>query len=100
MMRRRLFPRALPALSLAVLLLAAPGCGHKREARAHGPGGEETPAPAVPTPDNTPIDVLRTPAGRVLKTDESVTPLSSAATPAPPTPVPAVGAPPKGTPGA
>jgi hypothetical protein len=105
MIRRRLFPRALPgltalpvltALSIAVLLLIAPACGGKREARAHGT--EEAPVPAAPTPDNTPIDVLRTPAGRVLKTDESVTP--PAATPAPPTPVPADGAPPKGTPGA
>lgn len=67
-------------LALAVLLaVASPACGRKRAAKAHA--GEETPAAVVPTPDNTPIDVLRTPAGLVLKTDE---PTPREATPAPP----------------
>lgn len=57
----------LPVL-LAFLVVATPACGRKKAARAHG--AEEAAAPAVPTPDNTPIDVLRTPAGLVLKTEE------------------------------
>lgn len=73
----RIARRAL--LALAVLLaLGSPACGRKRAAKAHA--GEETPAAVVPTPDNTPINVLRTPAGLVLKTDE---PTPRETTPAP-----------------
>jgi hypothetical protein len=56
----------------AALALVAPGCGGKKTGRTHA--AEETPVPAVPTPDNTPIDVLRTPAGLVLKTEDSSAP--------------------------
>ena len=79
-MRRRSAPFAATGLALvAVLAAAAPACGRKKAERAHG--SEEAAAPAVPTPDNTPINVLRTPAGLVLKTDE---PTPREATPAPP----------------
>ncbi len=65
--------RAL-VLASALIVLAAglPGCGRKPRARRHAEA--EAPAAAVPTPDNTPIDVLRTPSGLVLKLDEA-TPL-------------------------
>jgi hypothetical protein len=68
----------------AVLLLfaASPGCSRKSGRRAHP--SAETPAPPVPTPDTTPIDVLRTPAGLVLKTEESTPPPGRETTPAPP----------------
>ena len=62
----------LVAVAGLLLLVAAPGCGGKKTGRAHA--AEETPAPAVPTPDNTPIDLLRTPAGLVLKTEDSAAP--------------------------
>jgi len=53
---RRAGGRALFALAALLLVAAAPACGRKRASRAHA--GEETPVAAVPTPDNTPIDVL------------------------------------------
>ncbi len=55
-------------LSLSIVLLAATACGKSRKA-AHDAGhgeAEATPAPP-PTPDTTPIEALRTPAGLVLK---------------------------------
>jgi len=62
--------RALLMASAGLLLLIAgsPACGRKPRARRHAES--EVPAAAEPTPDNTPIDVLRTPAGMVLKLDE------------------------------
>lgn len=60
--------RALPGL-LLLLLLDSAGCGGKSHARRGHAAVEATPAP-VPTPDNTPIDVLRTPSGMVLKLEE------------------------------
>ena len=81
MMRRR-FSRLAVAAILPMVLAAAPACGRKKEKAApHGAG--ETAAPAVPTPDNTPIDVLRTPAGLVLKTEEP-TPRETTPSPAAP----------------
>lgn len=81
--------RGLAALAAVLLTLVfAPACGKRRAARSHGePAAAEAP---VPTPDNTPIDVLRTPAGLVLKTEEP-TPAREAtpapvSTPAPGTP--------------
>lgn len=52
---------ALCAGSLALL----PACGRKTRERAHA-AGAEAPLPA-PTPDTTPVDALRTPAGFALK---------------------------------
>ncbi|MEP6769971.1 MAG: hypothetical protein ABJC61_14960 [Acidobacteriota bacterium] len=60
------------ASALIVTVAVLPGCGRKPRARRHAE--TETPAAAVPTPDNTPIDALRTPSGLVLKLDEA-TPL-------------------------
>ena len=75
--------RALPAL---LLFLPAAGCGRKPHAPRHA-AAQATPAPA-PTPDNTPIEALRTPSGMVLKLDEptpvpgkEATPVPSASTP-------------------
>lgn len=55
---------------VAVLLTAAllaGGCTRKKHAAAHGEG-QAAAAAIVPTPDTTPIEILRTPAGLVLKT--------------------------------
>jgi hypothetical protein len=77
------------ALALLLLLGLVPGCGRKVKASKHA--AEETPAIA-PTPDNTPIPALRTPAGLVLKLEEPgpatpTPPTTPAATPSPnPTP--------------
>ena len=54
------------ALLLTAALLAG-GCARKKRAAAHGQGQEATSA-VVPTPDTTPVEALRTPAGLVLKT--------------------------------
>lgn len=54
-------------IGLSLVLVAAAACGRKG---SHGSGHETeaaaTPAPP-PTPDTTPIEALRTPAGLVLK---------------------------------
>ncbi len=62
--------RALLLASTGLILVVAgsPACGRKPRARRHAES--EAAAPAEPTPDNTPIDVLRTPSGMVLKLDE------------------------------
>ncbi len=65
---------------ILALCIAPSGCGEKSHARAHG-SEASAPEPAPPTPDTTPIDALRTPAGLVLKLDQP-TPLPST-TPAP-----------------
>lgn len=62
--------------SVALFALAA-GCGSKTHKGGHS-AENATPAPAPPTPDTTPIEALRTPAGMVLKLDAPT-----------PTPVPA-----------
>jgi hypothetical protein len=87
---RRSVPNLTRALAL-LLCLTGPlaGCGRKQKAAKHGV--DESPAPA-PTPDNTPVPALRTPAGLVLKLEESgpatpTPPATPAATPSPnPTP--------------
>lgn len=71
------------ALLLGGFALAASGCGRKSHSLAvHG--GAARPAPAPPTPDNTPIASLRTPAGWLLvkaeRTAATPTPAASAAT--------------------
>ena len=52
----------------AALFALAAGCGSKSQKAGHG-AESATPAPAAPTPDTTPIEALRTPAGMVLKLD-------------------------------
>lgn len=56
----------LVAVLLAAALLGG-GCARKKRAAGHGDGQAGTVA-VVPTPDTTPVEVLRTPAGLVLKT--------------------------------
>ena len=67
----------------AVALLSVPSAGCKGGAHGddHHAEGTSTPAPP-PTPDTTPIEALRTPAGLVLKIEPAQTP-SPAASPAP-----------------
>ena len=68
---------------LLALTVAACGCGgEKRHGRAHG-STTAAPEPAPPTPDTTPIEALRTPAGLVLKIDGAQTPPATTPTPAP-----------------
>ncbi len=62
----------------AAVVVVAGGCGKSRPAR-HSPAQGERSAVMVPTPDNTPVGVLRTPAGLVLKTGPEATPTPSAA---------------------
>ena len=74
----------LAGLVLAVSVSLAAGCGGKKTDRSHHGGPAATRAPAPPTPDTTPIEVLRTPAGLVLKIDVSPTPgVSPSPTPKP-----------------
>jgi len=54
------------AVLLSAALLAG-GCARKKRAAGHGEG-QAAAAAVVPTPDTTPVEVLRTPAGLVLKT--------------------------------
>jgi hypothetical protein len=70
------------ACLLLALCAAGYGCGGEK---AHKGGHEPTasaPGPAPPTPDTTPIEALRTPAGLVLKIDQAQTPVP-AQTPTP-----------------
>ncbi len=68
--------RAFAAI-FAASAAAALGCGSPAHAGRHVEE-KATPAPAPPTPDTTPIEVLRTPAGLVLKLDAPVpTPAAS-----------------------
>jgi hypothetical protein len=71
-------------LALALLAALSPAaCGRKSHATGHA-AERSTPAPAPPTPDTTPIEALRTPAGLALKIGEP-----TPQTPATPTPTPA-----------
>lgn len=72
---RRLFAGLL-GLALAMTLVA--GCGGGREGRH----GRATPQPTAlePTPDTTPVEALRTPAGLALKPESTPTP-SAGSTP-------------------
>ena len=70
-------------LALALLAALSPAaCGRKSRANGHA-AHRATPAPAPPTPDTTPIEALRTPAGLVLKIGEP-----TPQTPTTPTPPP------------
>ncbi len=76
----------LIAILVGVALLAE-GCGRKGRARRHA-DRERSPAVAAlaPTPDTTPVEALRTPAGLFLKAG-----IGPTITPAPETPSPASG---------
>ena len=72
---------------LAATGLAAAGCGSKAAGDERHAQAAEAPQAARPTPDNTTIEVLRTPAGLVLKLGETptaVTPVGPAPTPGQP----------------
>ncbi|MEX0879129.1 MAG: hypothetical protein WEB59_16625 [Thermoanaerobaculia bacterium] len=61
---------------LVLVLFAAAvsaACGSKSHETGHA-GEKATPAPPPPTPDTTPIEALRTPAGLVLKIESAPTP--------------------------
>ena len=64
--------------------LAAAGCGSKAAGKERHAQAAPASEAARPTPDTTPVEALRTPAGLVLKPGEAPT----AVTPAPPTPTP------------
>ncbi len=75
----RRLPVAILLVGLASLVHLA-GCGRKSRGEKNV-GAAETPAPA-PTPDTTPVEGLRTPAGLVLKLDQApATPSADAAAP-------------------
>jgi hypothetical protein len=69
------------AAVLLVVPMLAGSCVRTKRAPEHREGGAET-AVVMPTPDTTPVEALRTPAGLVLKTEPEPTV----------TPVPAGGA--------
>jgi hypothetical protein len=60
----------------------AAGCGTKANGR-EGHHKAAVPQPAPPTPDMTPVEALRTPAGLVLKLDETPAPVTPGPTPSP-----------------
>jgi hypothetical protein len=75
------------ALLACAGLLGASGCGSKAPAREHHQSAQ-APQPGPPTPDTTPIEALRTPAGLLLKVGEApaaVTPVPSPSVTAGPT---------------
>jgi hypothetical protein len=60
------------ALILAAAAATGVACGERAHAGRHG-RASAAPEPAPPTPDTTPIDALRTPAGVALKINEAPT---------------------------
>ena len=56
--------------SLFAIATLGSSCGRRARTSLSAHGETSPTAAPVPTPDNTPIDVLRTPAGLVLKTEE------------------------------
>jgi hypothetical protein len=80
--------RRTAALLLAAAALAVAGCGPKAGTNERHAQAAQTPEAAPPTPDTTPVEVLRTPAGLALKVGET----PAAVTPAP-TASPAAGKP-------
>lgn len=74
--------RRTAVLLLAAAALAVAGCGSKAGVHERHAQASQTPEAAPPTPDTTPVEVLRTPAGLVLKVGETppvVTPAPTAA---------------------
>ncbi|HEY2796448.1 MAG TPA: hypothetical protein VGK26_01040 [Thermoanaerobaculia bacterium] len=70
------------ALILASAALAGVACGERSHRAEHG-RASAAPEPAPPTPDTTPIEALRTPAGLVLKIDQPTPVPSTTPTPTP-----------------
>lgn len=66
---------------LASVVALATGCSRGRE--AHHAGESRSAEPPPPTPDTTPIAVLRTPAGLVLGVEGTPAPVHTTATPTP-----------------
>lgn len=74
---------------LAVVVLCAVGLSCSKKYRADHPAERRTVEPAPPTPDTTPVPVLRTPAGLVLGiegTPATVPPTPLQTVPPPPAP--------------
>ncbi len=69
MQRTNRFRAAGLALILAAAAATGVACGERSHRAEHG-HANTTPEPAPPTPDTTPIEALRTPAGLVLKLDQ------------------------------
>jgi len=76
---------ALGVTLLAIVAAPSGGCGRKVKAARHR--AEAAPPAAAPTPDNTPVPALRTPAGLVLKLEEPASAPTPAAPAPPPTPM-------------
>lgn len=76
------------ALAVGVLCAAELSCSKKH--RAAHPMERQTAEPAPPTPDTTPVAVLRTPAGLVLGIEGTPAPV-------PPTPLQTAAPPPQTT---
>lgn len=76
------------ALAVGVLCAVELSCS-KKHRTAH-PAERQTAEPAPPTPDTTPVAVLRTPAGLVLGIEGTPAPV-------PPTPLQTVPPPPQAT---
>jgi hypothetical protein len=77
----RMIFRRTAALLLVATALAVAGCGSKAGAHERHAQAAQAPEAAPPTPDTTPFEVLRTPAGLVLKigeTPRAVTPTPTA----------------------
>jgi hypothetical protein len=75
--------RRWSGILLIAVGVAFPGCGGKASGGGKHGAAEQPAGPAAPTPDTTPIDALRTPAGLVLKPGE--TPAPAPVTPSPAT---------------
>jgi hypothetical protein len=89
--------RIVGAAAVLAACLVPVGCGGGEHSERHA-AERTTPAPAPPTPDTTPIEPLRTPAGMVLKINEPTAPPAAQTaaptavpTPAPPTPAASTG---------
>ena len=76
--------------ALAVVVLCTLSLGCSKGHRAAHTTERQTPEPAPPTPDTTPVVVLRTPAGLVLGIEGTPAPV-------PPTPLQTVPPPPQPT---
>jgi len=73
--------RRWAAAFLVLAACASGGCGGKKQAQDGHGQAEPAAVAAAPTPDTTPIEALRTPAGLVLKTTGQ-TPVPAAPSPA------------------
>ena len=78
--------RRMAALLFAAAGLAFAGCGSKAGGHERHGQAAQTPESPPPTPDTTPIEVLRTPAGLVLKPGDTPAALAPMPTPSPAAP--------------